>query len=62
MSANRQSTPTGSASAGGSGPAHQPPGIAFMTLMNMLTGQGTSGVRSLTHSSSDIIIAISSAG
>jgi len=62
MSANWQSTPTGSASAGGSGPAHQPPGIAFLTLMNMLTGQGTSGVRSLTHSSSDIIIAILSSG
>lgn len=37
-----------SASAAGSGPANQPPGLSFLSLMNMMTGQGSSGARSRT--------------
>jgi hypothetical protein len=37
-----------SASAADSGLANQPPGLSFLSLMNMMTGQGTSGVRSHT--------------
>jgi hypothetical protein len=36
------------ASAAGPGPANQPLGLSFLSLMNMMTGQGSSGVSSHT--------------
>jgi hypothetical protein len=50
--ANMQSATAtaGAASAPGAGPTNQPAGLSFLSLMNVMTGQGTSGVRLHTHS------------
>jgi hypothetical protein len=47
-----------SASAAGSGPANQPPVVSLLSLMNMMTGQGTPGVRKVSCSFSAKIVVI----